>query len=105
MYIYIHVHLLILIITHKYILRIIIHAGWLYHTVPGIAGPGEDPNTKATELLKLAVGADAVSSQAWYFLGRCHAAQGRAREAFLAYQQAVSKAVDDDQADIWCSIG
>ena len=80
-------------------------AGWLYHTVPSVAGPGEDPNLKATELLKLAVGADAVSSQAWYFLGRCHATQGRAREAFLAYQQAVSKAVDDDQGDIWCSIG
>ena len=73
--------------------------------MPSVAGPGENPNTKATELLKLAVGADAVSSQAWYFLGRCHASQGRAREAFLAYQQAVSKAVDGDQGDIWCSIG
>lgn len=78
--------------------------GWLYHTVPEIASLTENATTKTVELLKLAVGADPSSSQAWYFLGRCHEAQGRAREAFLSYQQAVNKATDN-QADIWCSIG
>ena len=64
----------------------------------------ENPSAKAVDLLKLAVGADPSSYQAWYFLGRCHASQGRAREAFLSYQQAVNKA-GDNQAEIWCSIG
>ncbi len=64
----------------------------------------ENPSAKSVDLLKLAVGADPCSSQAWYLLGRCHASQGRARDAFVAYQQAVNHSTDN-QAEIWCSIG
>ena len=78
--------------------------GWLYHCVPEVSIPAENANQQAIELLKLAVGADHTSGQTWYFLGRCHASQGRSHEAFLAYQQAVKKS-GDNQADIWCSIG
>jgi len=72
--------------------------------VSDVAATSESPGTKAVELLKLAVGADPGSSQAWYYLGQCHATQGRGREAFMAYQQAIGKATDN-QASIWCSIG
>ena len=78
-------------------------SGWLYHTVPQVATPGENPHAKAIELLNLAVGANPSCSQAWYFLGRCHADQGNFKNAFLAYRQSVSKS--ENQSDTWCAIG
>lgn len=77
--------------------------GWLYHTLPGLAGTGENSHSKAIELLKLAVGANHTCGQAWYFLGRCHADRGHFKEAFMAYRQSVEKM--ENQPDTWCAIG
>ena len=76
----------------------------MYHTAPQVATSKTNTSqSKAIELLKLAVDTDPSCGQSWYYLGRCYISQGMYKEGFIAYRQSIT--AEGNQPDTWCAIG